>query len=115
MLNARNGFVVRIATLLAFLAAPAFLTVAADDQGKKDAPMDLNARMQQKLDSRLNGNIGNGGSLDLDSKLSDRVNEKSAQTNKQLDDSANALTEADRSGKNWGEGEDAEDSEDAGE
>lgn len=108
MLNARTGIATRLVAALALAVAPAFVAVAADDQGGKDA-LDMNAKMQEKLNSKLGGNIGNGA-LDIDSKLSERVNKKNAETNKQLDSQAESLTAAER-GNNGGENEETADAE----
>jgi|SRR5690606_30659653 len=93
MRNVRSS-VIRIAALFAFAAAPG-IAIAAD---QATAPVDLNARMQEKLNAKLNSNLA-GGELDLDSKLSERVDKKNAETQEQLDSAADALTAADRSGE----------------
>lgn len=94
MLNARTGIATRLVAALALAVAPALVAVAADDQGGKDA-LDMNAKMQEKLNSKFGGDIG-AGALDIDSKLSERVSKKNAETNKQLDNQAESVTAAER-------------------
>jgi|SRR5690606_15079170 len=94
MQNVRSRLV-RTAALFAFVAAPG-MAIAAD---QASAPVDLNAKMQEKLNARLNNNQLGTGELDLDSKLSERVDQKSAETQQQLDNAASTATSADRSGE----------------
>ena len=109
MLNVRN-----CSTLLAAIAlviVPVAGSFAADVDGKKAAPvLDLNARMQQKLNAKLNGNVGGerDPSAGLDSKLSERVDEQKAEVEQQLDEQAQALTDADRGGEDSNDGAKAE-------
>lgn len=95
MQNVRSRLV-RTAALLAFVAAPG-MAIAADQATVP--PVDLNAKMQEKLNARLNNNQLGTGELDLDSKLSERVDQKSAETQQQLDNAASTATSADRSGE----------------
>ncbi|HLU61594.1 MAG TPA: hypothetical protein VKZ99_04520 [Gammaproteobacteria bacterium] len=94
MQNVRSRLV-RTAALLAFVAAPG-MAIAADQATVP--PVDLNAKMQEKLNAKLNSNLGSG-ELDLDSKLSERVDRKRAETEQQLDNTASTVTNADRSGE----------------
>jgi len=117
MLNARTRSSARTvavpALTLALLLIPAFAAVsAADSGGRKAAPtLDLNARMQQKLDARLNGQLDmsdEAASPSLDSTLSDRVDEKNAALKEQLDAQAESLTAAERGAEKSSENQQSE-------
>ena len=100
MLNVRRRIMAGLPTVtLALMLVPA-IAVAADSSTRKAAPtLDLNAKMQQKLNAKLNGQLNapeKSSSSALDTDLSKRVDEKSAEVNEQLDEQAKSLTAADR-------------------
>lgn len=102
MLNVRNGFPARLLAMAALVAAPAFHgAIAADDDGdKKAAPaLDLNARLQETLNAKLNGQIKNKEAIPadkLDGDLSERVGEQQAEAAEALEEQASTLTNAKR-------------------
>lgn len=107
MLNARNWFPMRVLAVTALLAAPAFQGAVAGDDGKKAAPvLDLNARLQQTLNAKLNGQIKESQAIpedQLGGELTERVDEQQAATAEELEAQASSLTSAKR-----GEEEDKE-------
>lgn len=102
MLNARNWFPLRLLAVTALVAAPAFHgAVAGDDDGDaKAAPaLDLNARLQQKLNAKLNGQIGKNEAIPedrLEGQLTERVDEQQAEAAEALEAQAGTLTSANR-------------------
>ncbi|HEX7047447.1 MAG TPA: hypothetical protein VF275_07735 [Gammaproteobacteria bacterium] len=102
MLNVRNGFPVRLLAVAAFVAAPAFHgAIAADDGDEKAATpvLDLNARLQQTLNAKLNGQIENSETIPedkLSGDLSERVDEQQAAAAEALEEQASTLTSAKR-------------------
>lgn len=101
MLNARNGFPLKLIVVAALVAAPAFQAVSgADNDSKQKSPvLDLNALMQKKLNAQMNGQIESkeeGPAEALDGTLTDRVSEKGAETAEQLDAQSSTLTSANR-------------------
>lgn len=114
MLNVSNGFPVRLLAVVAFVAAPAFHgAIAADDDGDKNAApvLDLNARLQQTLNAKLNGQIESNESIPEDAlsgDLSERVNEQQAAAAEELEEQASTLTSAKRGEEEKGQEEDKE-------
>lgn len=105
MLNAPEQVAARAVTTpalaLALLLVAAFAPANAGDSAtSKMAPPDLSAKMQEKLDARLNGQFKTDedpAAEALDGKLSDRVEEKNVELQEQLNAQAESLTAADRS------------------
>lgn len=101
MLNARNWIPLRSLAMTALVAAFAFNgAIAGDDDDSKTAPvLDLNARLQQKLDAKLNGQINEKEAIPedrMEGDLSARVNEQQAAAAEELEAQASSLTSAKR-------------------
>ena len=100
MLNARNWIPLRLLAITALVAAPAFNGAVAGDGDDKAAPvLDLNARLQQKLDAKLNGQMNEKEAIPndkMEGDLSERVNEQQAATAQELEAQASSLTSAKR-------------------
>ncbi|HEX7029327.1 MAG TPA: hypothetical protein VF254_01935 [Gammaproteobacteria bacterium] len=98
MLNARNSM--RLLAMAALLTAPAFHGAVAGDDDKKAAPvLDLNARLQQTLNAKLNGQMKKKNAIpedELDGELTARVDEQQAEAAEELEAQASTLTSAKR-------------------